>query len=481
MFHEFGHASACRYGGARPGCIGCGLYLIWPSMYTEVTDVYRISRGGRIRTDLGGVYFNVVFMLVLTGCYLLTGQTFLLSAVYLGHFEVLEQLMPAVRLDGYYILGDLAGVPDLFGKIRPILRSMIPGRPTPPEVRDLKRSARAVVTVWVLAMVPLILGDLGYALWNLPRILTTGARSLTEQLAGTGSAFVHGQIAAGLVGVIGSLMLVCPLAGMAYLSVRLSGRLMRTLRRVSEGNTKLQVGISAAGAALVGGLCFAWVVGLTPKAPPPTAPLVPVLQPGVPTAVAAPAVRAVDRRDVDRVQSAVAERGAGRAPQRDGDAEEQCRRECGDHGNRGGATPGKSAPAASPSSSKAAGSPSASAAPTAGGTSPPPRPRRPPRRRTRRPFRPRPRRPAEPLPLGREMASIVVRIRTAVPCFAQKRPAHTGHAPDGPSRRAGHGGTRHGRRGRRHRAGRDGRRRLLVGRRRDRDREQLHLRAQQRR
>jgi len=281
VFHEFGHASACRYGGARPGCIGCGLYLVWPSMYTEVTDVYRIRRSGRIRTDLGGVYFNIVFMLLLTGCYLLTGQPFLLSAVYLGHFEVLEQLMPAVRLDGYYILGDLAGIPDLFGKIRPILRGMIPGRPVPPEVRDLKRSARIVVTVWVLAMVPLLLGDLGYALWNLPRLLSTGARSLTEQLAGTGSAFLHGQIAVGLVGVIGCVMLVLPLAGMVYLSVRMTGRLVRTLRRTSAGNPKLQLGFGAAGAALVAGLCLAWTIGLTPKPLPQQPPIVPALQPGV--------------------------------------------------------------------------------------------------------------------------------------------------------------------------------------------------------
>jgi putative peptide zinc metalloprotease protein len=286
LFHEFGHASACRRGGARPGCIGCGLYLIWPSMYTEVTDVYRISRGGRIRTDLGGVYFNIVFMLALTGGYLLTGQTFLLSAVYLGHFEVLEQLMPAVRLDGYYILGDIAGVPDLFGKIRPILRSMIPGREPPPEVADLKRSARAIVTVWVLTMVPLLLGDLGYALWNLPRILTTGARSLTEQLKGTGAAFVHGQIAAGLVGVIGSLMLVLPLAGMTYLSVRLAGRLVRALRRASAGDTRLRIGFCAAGVALAGGLCLAWVIGLTPKPLPQQPPIIPALQPGVPTVIA---------------------------------------------------------------------------------------------------------------------------------------------------------------------------------------------------
>ncbi|HEV2639146.1 MAG TPA: hypothetical protein VGX23_28660 [Actinocrinis sp.] len=283
VFHEFGHASACRYGGARPGCIGCGLFLIWPSMYTDVTDVYRIGRGGRIRTDLGGVYFNVVFMLLMVGCYLLTGQAFFLSAVYLGHFEVLEQLMPAVRLDGYYILGDLAGVPDLYGRIRPILSSMIPGRPTPPQVAELKRSTRVIVTGWVATMVPLLIGDLGYALWNLPRILATGIRSLSEQLVGTGSAFVHGQVVSGLLGVLGSLMLICPLAGMAYLSIRMAGRLSRAAGRATAGNLRLRIALSSAVLVLVTGLCCAWFVGLTPKPLPPAAPMVPALQPGVPT------------------------------------------------------------------------------------------------------------------------------------------------------------------------------------------------------
>jgi putative peptide zinc metalloprotease protein len=283
VFHEFGHASACRYGGARPGCIGCGLFLIWPSMYTDVTDVYRIGRAGRIRTDLGGVYFNVVFMLGMGGCYFLTGQQFFLSAVYLGHFEVLEQLMPAVRLDGYYILGDLAGVPDLFGKIRPILLSMVPGKPVRPEVVDLKRSARVIVTTWVLTMVPLLLGDLGYALWNLPRILSTGVRSLTAQLTGTASAFADGHLATGLVGVLGSFMLVCPLAGMAYLSIRLGGRLVRTALRATSGSPRLRLGFCALGLAGVTALACAWAGGITPKPLPPQPPIVPVLQPGVPT------------------------------------------------------------------------------------------------------------------------------------------------------------------------------------------------------
>ena len=45
-FHEFGHASACRYGGARPGVMGVGLYLVWPAFYCDVTDAYRLDRAG---------------------------------------------------------------------------------------------------------------------------------------------------------------------------------------------------------------------------------------------------------------------------------------------------------------------------------------------------------------------------------------------------------------------------------------------------
>jgi putative peptide zinc metalloprotease protein len=295
VFHEFGHASACRYGGARPGCIGCGLFLIWPSMYTDVTDVYRIGRSGRLRTDLGGVYFNVVFMLAMAGAYFATGAQFFLATVYLGHFEIMEQLMPAVRLDGYYILGDLAGVPDLYGKIKPILLSLVPGPRgdrARQEVAGLKKSARAIVATWVLTMVPLIIGELGYALWNLPRILTTMTRSLTEQLLGTGGAFVHGQVVEGLVGTIGCVMLLCPMAGVVYLSVKMGGRIFRAAQRSTAGRPRLRLAICALALAGLTGLSYAWMSGVTPKPLPKQPPIAPILQPGVPTTEPPPARQA---------------------------------------------------------------------------------------------------------------------------------------------------------------------------------------------
>ncbi|MFF9410505.1 hypothetical protein ACF1B0_34010 [Streptomyces anandii] len=284
LFHEFGHASACRYSGAVPGKIGCGIFLIWPSMYTDVTDVYRIGRAGRLRTGLGGVYFNGIFMLALAAGYLVTGQPFFLAAVYLAHFEILEQLMPAVRLDGYYILGDLAGVPDLYGKVKPILLSLLPGRARAgADVADLKRSARVVVTTWVVTMIPLLLAEAAYALWNLPRLLATAARSLRDQCAGTYGAFADGHLAAGLVAVIGTLMLLCPMAGGVYLAGRLTGRLWRAAVRAGRGRPGVRLALAGAAAAGLAVLVTAWVQGLTPRPLPEAAPVTPALQPGHPT------------------------------------------------------------------------------------------------------------------------------------------------------------------------------------------------------
>ena len=135
VFHECGHAAGCRYGGARPGVIGVGIYLVWPSFFTNVTDSYRLSRAGRLRTDLGGLYFNAVFMLALAGIYTATSDQVLLLVIAFTHLEMLEQLLPFVRFDGYFILSDLVGVPDLFARIAPILKSALAGGPPGPARR----------------------------------------------------------------------------------------------------------------------------------------------------------------------------------------------------------------------------------------------------------------------------------------------------------------------------------------------------------
>jgi putative peptide zinc metalloprotease protein len=180
VFHECGHVSACRYGGARPGKMGCGLYLVWPALYSTVTDSYRLDRIGRLRTDLGGIYFNAVFITVMDLAYIDTGAPWLLVAIVALHIETTTQFLPMLRLDGYYILSDLIGVPDLFSRMGPVLMSIIPGRPAHPRVRELKPWARRTITVWVLIAFPYLLYWTVGFLIIVPQVLPVVWYRLTE-------------------------------------------------------------------------------------------------------------------------------------------------------------------------------------------------------------------------------------------------------------------------------------------------------------
>jgi len=238
LFHECGHAAACRYGGARPGVIGVGFYVIWPAFFTNVTDSYRLGRAGRVRTDLGGVYFNVISVLLLTGIYVATGFQPLIAAIVLIHVEMVEQLMPSLRFDGYFILADLIGVPDLFRRIEPTLRSMIPGRPADPRVQGLKRSARIILTAWVLAVVPLLALELGLIILKAPALARTFAYSLDAQAHDLVVQFGRAEVAAGLLSVISVVLLVLPMVGLCYILL-LTGR--RALRSVIAVNRRRPV------------------------------------------------------------------------------------------------------------------------------------------------------------------------------------------------------------------------------------------------
>src|SRR5205823_829902 len=106
-----------------------------------------------------------------TAAYLATGAPWLLVAVLLWHMETAWQFLPSIRFDGYYILADLAGVPDLFSRMRPALRSMLPGRPPHPRVTELKPWVRRLISVWVALVLGFLLFYLAGFVVLLPRLV----------------------------------------------------------------------------------------------------------------------------------------------------------------------------------------------------------------------------------------------------------------------------------------------------------------------
>jgi len=221
-FHEIGHASACRYSGGRPGVMGVGLYLVYPAFYCDVTDAYRLSRAGRLRTDLAGVYFNGIFALLAGGVYFATGQEAALLAAAVQHLILLQQLLPLMRFDGYYVLTDLTGVPDILSRIKPIFRSLVHGQDREPQVAELRPWVRAAVTGYLLALVPTLALLFAWMVMGAPRVVATVRDSFGLQLDRFQAA--EGSAEAG-VAAVSILALVLPVAWVLAMA-----ELMRSLR-----------------------------------------------------------------------------------------------------------------------------------------------------------------------------------------------------------------------------------------------------------
>lgn len=249
-FHEIGHATACRYGGARPGRMGAGIYLVYPAFFSDVTDAYRLGKFGRVRTDLGGLYFNMIFSLLIAGAYFYTGLEPLLAVILILHFEMLHQLMPFLRLDGYYIVSDVTGVPDLFPRIKPILRSFAPGKEAGPLVTALKPWVRVVVTAWVVTLVPVLLYLFFVLVMMMPRMFATAYDSFLIQYDAIAAALGAGAAAKVAAGAVQIISLALPLAGIVYTFTRLTKNVGLLAWRRSEGHPALRGGFASV--ALVG-------------------------------------------------------------------------------------------------------------------------------------------------------------------------------------------------------------------------------------
>lgn len=249
-FHEVGHAAACRYGGATPGVMGAAVYLVWPAFYTDVTDSYRLDRRSRLRVDLGGLYFNAVFTVGAVAAYAITGAEALLVLVPVQLLQMVRQLVPLVRFDGYHILADLVGVPDLFSRIRPTLQRALPWkRTTAPN--PLQPWAQRVVVGWVAVVVPVLLVSFALLLVNLPTLLVSSVRSLRLQSELLGTNLDEGRLAATALGVVAMATVAFVPLSTLYLGGRIFHRGSRTFWRATEGRPLPRAAVATLAIALV--------------------------------------------------------------------------------------------------------------------------------------------------------------------------------------------------------------------------------------
>lgn len=95
FFHELGHASACKYFGVRHGGIGFGLYLNFPVLYTDVTEVWKLNRAQRCVVNLAGVYFQSYWLIALLVAFLITGNDILRYLILIMNLGFVMTLNPS--------------------------------------------------------------------------------------------------------------------------------------------------------------------------------------------------------------------------------------------------------------------------------------------------------------------------------------------------------------------------------------------------
>ncbi len=117
FLHELGHAASAHLFKAPPKSIGFGFYFIFPVLYTDVTEIWKINRVKRTIVNLGGIFFQ---LLINIGLFYWMSHTqnpetikILTSLVVINTVTLFINFNPFFKFDGYWIYSDLFKLPNL--------------------------------------------------------------------------------------------------------------------------------------------------------------------------------------------------------------------------------------------------------------------------------------------------------------------------------------------------------------------------------
>lgn len=122
FWHELGHAYACKLQGGAVPDMGGFLMVGMPMAYVDVSSSWSFaSRRGRIMVGLGGMYFEMIAACIAMFIWAFTSEGLVHSTAHFvvlmaSFMTILFNANPLMRYDGYYILSDMTGIPNLRGR-----------------------------------------------------------------------------------------------------------------------------------------------------------------------------------------------------------------------------------------------------------------------------------------------------------------------------------------------------------------------------
>lgn len=212
LFHELGHAAAARKYQAEPTEIGIGLYLIFPVLFCNVTDAWRLPRAQRIVINLAGAYFQLIATTLLIFAQAMSGNGVFGLAVVASLVSIAITLNPFMRFDGYWVYSDYFHLPNL----RDASSGYLAGRLRRLLGLDVQNAAAsvpsalkwyAIGTLIVFAAFVLLAGPLAIRLLlGLPQAVALGVAKLEQDHSLSGIAVLLPSALSTLVYVAGCVL-----------------------------------------------------------------------------------------------------------------------------------------------------------------------------------------------------------------------------------------------------------------------------------
>ncbi len=127
VFHEFGHGLSCKHFGGECHEIGIMILVLTPCLYCNVSDSWMLpSKWHRAAIGAAGIFIEVTFAAIATFLWWFSEpglfNNLCLNIMFVASVStILFNANPLLRYDGYYVLADVAEIPNLRQKATSIL------------------------------------------------------------------------------------------------------------------------------------------------------------------------------------------------------------------------------------------------------------------------------------------------------------------------------------------------------------------------
>ncbi|MEP6343058.1 MAG: HlyD family efflux transporter periplasmic adaptor subunit [Maricaulaceae bacterium] len=117
--HELGHAYTAHHYGTRVPTLGVAFLVMFPVLFTDTTDAWRLTdKAKRLHIDGGGIIVELILACVFLCLWAFLPDGPMRSLAFFiattsWAFSLLVNLNPCMRFDGYYLISDFIGVPNL--------------------------------------------------------------------------------------------------------------------------------------------------------------------------------------------------------------------------------------------------------------------------------------------------------------------------------------------------------------------------------